>query len=333
MKSMWLVDLSKAVLGIYGFLLWTNSVGAPVYANVECGETITTNTVLTNDIINCSAPHRWVVRVKGATLNMDGHTIQCSEQPSNTDDPRVAEFGVLLIGKNSRVENGNVRNCSIGIELIGRKHRARNMDVYAKIGIAVRAKGSIVKGNSLLGYWSWNDLCSSCPQTPGILVSPLARKNHIDKNWITRFFYGVEAGGKRNRISDNVIDYGIVGVLASGDDNIINRNTILRENSIGVEIIGSKNDVSSNQVIRSSNGFYVGRAYERNPARLNTLANNHATVNGAIGISLQRADRTRVTKNSAFSNFRLDLRDLSPLCGTNNWIANLHSTFDPECIQ
>src|SRR5436190_5567501 len=85
--------------------------GHATAGQVGCGATITTDTTLHQDLVNC--PNNGIViGVNGITLNLNGHTVDGDETPAAGCDPETefCDIGVVNDGHDGvTVKHGSVR--------------------------------------------------------------------------------------------------------------------------------------------------------------------------------------------------------------------------------
>src|SRR5262245_53249263 len=86
-------------------------------AGVSCGDTITTDTTLHQDLVKC--PNVGIlVGADNVTLDLNGHTIDGDGAPTPGCDPNVAfcDIGVATEGQRGvTVKNGSVRDFEAGV--------------------------------------------------------------------------------------------------------------------------------------------------------------------------------------------------------------------------
>jgi|tagenome__1003787_1003787.scaffolds.fasta_scaffold20920257_2 parallel beta-helix repeat protein len=255
------------------------SPGRALASHVSCGDTITTNTRLDSDLIDCPL---WGIRI-GAddiTLDLAGHTIA---QAPNLVEPRggvvdrVGHRGVTI-------ENGTVRGFDTGVFLINAtSNRLRRLTVagndYDGIDL-LQSEGNRVENNRVYG----NGLET---ENNGILVF---QSNH-------------------NEIRDNSLtDNGDVGLaLPESSDNRVERNAIAR-NTEGIGTDHSdRNLFDRNHVSDNADEIIISGGH-------NTITNNH--VIGAVGcpegcgfgISLEGGPGNLIARNEVRRTLRDGIR-------------------------
>src|SRR6058998_3064761 len=125
--------LALAVAGVMAF-----SGSAAHAASVSCGDTITTDTTLHKDLVNC--PNNGIlIGADNVTLNLNGHTIDGDGTPAAGCDP-VTDFcdtGVANFGQDGvTVMHGSMRQFGGGVDFGNVRHTrllrisaSRNADI------------------------------------------------------------------------------------------------------------------------------------------------------------------------------------------------------------
>src|SRR5688572_24588742 len=126
---------ATAFLATVGVLLGFAAVthaGTPV--NVSCGETITTDTTLANDLTDCPG-NGIVIGADDITLDLNGHTVDGTfvpeECPPGPPPPGCVSNGVHSEGHEAvTVKGGSVQEFGSGVWLAeGADHRLRQLSV------------------------------------------------------------------------------------------------------------------------------------------------------------------------------------------------------------
>jgi hypothetical protein len=119
----------------------------PASALVQCGVTITANTTLTGDLMNC--PKDGIrVTAPNVVLDLGGHVIDGS-------DPGSPGIGIAVYASNVTVRNGTIRDFEYGVYFssvsTGTVSGAKMTDNKYGVHSHVFAQGVTVKGNDI-GY-------------------------------------------------------------------------------------------------------------------------------------------------------------------------------------
>ncbi len=129
---------------VLAILLFTS---ASSLANVKCGDTISTPTVLDQDL-NCAVSPALSIMGPGGSLNMNKHTVSCRTQ-SDTDE----NIGIVLTGHGARLTDGIISGYYIGVKVSGNgKHKVTHMKANSKALMDSKAGFMVMSNNNELGY-------------------------------------------------------------------------------------------------------------------------------------------------------------------------------------
>lgn len=343
----------KLVLTVLPALLsvpvWTTAASAAV---LSCGQTITQNTVLENDLSGC-ATNGIVVGANGITLDLNGHTVRGT---ANTGDGG----GVVLVGRTGvTVKNGTVTNFDVGVVIEGGSaNTVQGVNAIENIAFetAPRRGGDGIailssRDNRIL----YNNAVNNGPYS-GIGIYSLIDNAH------PRSTGGVSSG---NVVDGNVVDGNI---QARTPNNVVNNDNI----GIRLEPGNTGNHIVNNRVrgngldgitlfqgntftvvrgnVATENGFYRQTARRGNGIGLqiggandNIVENNISVRNADNGISVRNGSLRNIIRNNtavqnallppASANFgpTFDLLDNNPNCDANVWVDNRYGTVFPAC--
>jgi parallel beta-helix repeat protein len=203
--------------------------------SVDCGATITSDTKLDGDLVNC--PNNGIViGADNVTLDLNGHVIDgdgtefsaCA--PDEPCDVGVVEFdhhGVTIKG-------GSVREFSVGVLVVGATDN--------------RVTDLAVSNNLFSGL-----IVAESSHSEIERVSASANGLTTDQAGISIF------GSRELRIANNaVFENGDIGFFIGGlDDSRIERNSIARNPEAAIVLDGSGNDLSHNSVRNGEDGVIV----------------------------------------------------------------------------
>jgi parallel beta-helix repeat protein len=241
-------------------------------SHVDCGDTITTDTTLDSDLVNC--PNNGIViGADDITLRLGGHRIDgdAAEAVGCDPDLEICDVGVANDGHDGVVvRGGRVREFSYGVFLARASHNralgiasSRNLFFGAVMG---RSSRSLIRNSSFsqnippegdgIGLFGCRririvDSAIRDNAGPGIHVDD-STKNVIKENLFVRNGPAILiSGADRNRVRDNQIRGG--GVLVGpGDRNVIAGNRVVRA-SEGIAIEdGRGNLVAHNFVVHAT---------------------------------------------------------------------------------
>ena len=257
---------------------------------VRCGDTITRDTRLTNDLVNCP-DNGIVIGAAGITLDLNGHTVDGDGLGDAHDlgiDNTAGHDGVTIKG-------GSVREFVDGVLIEGAsENRVRDLSTshqeHAGIGVA-ESTGVRVERNS------------SVADGVGIFVA-VSRDVRVERNSVADNRFGaipitaskyVQIVG--NSVSRSKNGSGI-GLLDDSDHNRVERNSI----SDGADGIflgegAEHNVVTGNSVARSTfQGIFLGAGADHN------VVSKNSSFENIDGVVLDRANHNLVSKNSLFEN-------------------------------
>jgi parallel beta-helix repeat protein len=302
------VILALAVVGVT--LL---SGGRALGQQLRCGDTITTDTTLDSDLVDC--PNNGIViGADDITLDLNGHTIGGDgTEFAGCPENEFCDEGVLNDGHDGvTVRDGSVRDFVFGVVVVGARHnRVVDITVSSNDGTGLqldqggislnRSDRNLVKRNALRRN---GDL--------GVFMEK-SDHNHIRKNRIGRNPEG--------------------GMITEGNANKIVRNRMAR-NGGGIQITvvnrGTKavgNVVRGNDVRASRGG---GISVDTGPKRTR-ISRNHVVGSGRDGIDVNSRS-TKLSKNRAVRNGDLGIDAVKGV--TDGGGNRAHGNGDPrQCVN
>jgi large repetitive protein len=262
------------------------SAGSALARHVGCGDTVTTDTTLDSDLINC--PNNGIViGANNLTLDLNGHTIDGDGTPVDPcPEGASCDVGVDNSAGHSgvRVEGGSIRQFSLGVLVAGGAARNR-LDQLAvsdttDIGIFVAdSTDSVIEKTSM-----------SDPGVNGLVLldsqqALVARNSVSGTTGYAVFMFGVDD----SRIQHNKLDADQHGFLL-GDSarNLVQHNAVSHTGG-GIEVVegATFNRVEHNRFT----GILVGDASD------NLIRHNLVAAPEAFGIILDGAVRTTLDRN------------------------------------
>jgi parallel beta-helix repeat protein len=282
--------------------------GVPALAvHVGCGDTITTDTTLDSDLIDC--PNNGIIiGADDITLDLNGHTIDGDDAlVVPCPEGEFCDLGIANDGHNGvRITNGTVREFAFGVILFSartnRLSRLRTVEnVFSGILLAETnltfVRGSVVSRNA--------------GPDSGVGITLFESHNNTIGN---------------NTAVGNA-ELGIHLIQSNG--NFIGNNTVRRNPEDGIILEGNSNEIVGNRVVRNSititlfsnNAHAVGNVVRRNVVRRaprggiaidpaverTVVKRNHVFHAGAHGI-LVGNPTTTVTRNEARYNQGLGIK-------------------------
>jgi parallel beta-helix repeat protein len=223
------------LLAVLAAILAPGPASADQAHRVRCGDTITRDTRLKNDLVNC-AGNGIVIGADNITLDFNGHTVD-GDGVVGCEELYACDFGVDNSAGHSGVtiKDGSIREFATAVVVIG------------------------ANDNRLRGLSSSHNILG------GVLLieSPGARieRNSISANGLTTDQAGLivfDSSGVRiegNSVSDN----GDIGMFLQGvDDSRVERNSVSGNPEAGVILDGNRNEVSGNRASKNGDGISVG---------------------------------------------------------------------------
>jgi large repetitive protein len=270
-------------------------------SDVSCGDTITTNTTLDSDLINCP-DNGIVIGADNITLDLNGHSVRGDGVPVESC-PEAASCDVGIDNSDGHtgvtIKDGAVRGFDTGVVVLGatgaRIERIASAN-NSSFGIVVGdLTGSRIDHNS-----SVDDGIS------GILMVD-SSDNRIDHDSVAGTTgYAIPVfGSSHNRFEQNVLEGDQHGfLLESSDehegsnDNEIRRNRISHGGSIEIDH-SSDNRVEENTLRNPGDGILLGEA-QRTRVSDNSVtgAGLGFPDAGGFGILLDGADDSLVQRNA-----------------------------------
>jgi parallel beta-helix repeat protein len=261
------------------------SGGGVLASQVSCGERITADTTLQEDLVNCPN-HGIVIAADGVTLDLNGHLVDGDGTPAATCDNQKepCDFGVFNEGHDGvTVMHGSVREFAVGVSFGTASGRARDnrvLDVsatrnrFAGIGMFSQVRG-------LVRNSSGNGSLDSEGSGLGLFDSHHVRivKNSFRHN----SHNGINTGqSSRNLIRGNVFSRnGDEGTLVEGGARYrVTRNRFVR-NGGGITLGPSNRSVvAHNRIVGGSDGIRVEKGHD------NLVAANLVVSTRHVGITL-----------------------------------------------
>ncbi len=269
--------LSLAViLGLATAAVVVLSGGQALASHVSCGDTITTDTILHQDLIDC--PNNGIlIGADGITLDLNGHLIDGDGTQTAGCDPRH-EFCDVGVGNDGHdgvtVMHGSVREFGIGAVAARTRH--------------IRLLGISSSGNGGAGL-GFDHVARS-----------LVRNSSGSGNGVAGWFL-VEASHHVRILRNSFRNNGDQGIwIADSTDNLIKGNLLSHNQEAGIVLEESdRNQVRRNRSVRDGVvGIYVA------PGSRNLIARNRVShtsgVRGGegVGIEVDGGDHNVIARNS-----------------------------------
>jgi parallel beta-helix repeat protein len=300
-------------------------------SHVACGEKITSDTTLDNNLKNCP-DNGIVIGADGVTLDLNGHFIDGDgTDTQGCSDTEFCDVGVVGAGRDgTTVHDGSIRGFAVGV-FEYRTHGDRLLSISARrntfFGVVISAsKRGVVRNSSL---------SSNIPPEGdgiGLFGSDRIRIRH---NSIRRNAGpGIHVSDSdRNLIKGNVLADDDPAVAVEGDGNTVRNNDVIGGGGIRVSP-GSRNRIVGNRVSHAEESLVVERG------RGNLFAGNVVDEAHGNGIRLgidhpaigggENVVRGNVVRGSQVDGYRVDARDGHSVLRRNIAIGSGDDGFDVE---
>lgn len=239
-----------------------------VPGELSCGDTISADTVLDRDLLDCPN-HGLVIGADGVTLDLNGHVIDGDGAPAAGCRPRreLCDVGVANEEHDGvTVSNGSVREFATGVLVGG----ARDTRVLGIATSGNRFFGIVIGGSSRSLVRDSSGDGSPEPDGDGLGVFG---SDHVRI---------VDSAFRRNaQLGIHVVDS--TGILMRG--NVISHNT-----DMGILLEGNRNEVRGNRCVANGACLVVA------PGSRNVVAGNRIS-RGGEGIAIEKGRGNRVVGN------------------------------------
>jgi parallel beta-helix repeat protein len=202
---------------------------------VRCGDTITRDTKLKNDLRDCPT-NGIVIGANDITLDLNGHTID-GDGVVGCEELYTCDFGVDNSAghRGVTIKDGSIREFATAVVVFGADHNRLR---------ALSSSHNILGGVLLI-------------ESPGARIE----QNSISANGLTTDQAGLIVFDSSDvRIERNaVFDNGDIGMFLQGvDDSRVKGNSLSSNPEAGVILDGNRNEVSGNRASQNGDGISVG---------------------------------------------------------------------------
>jgi len=292
-------------------------------AKVKCGDTITKDTVLHKDLVNC--PNNGIeIGADNITLDLNGHTIDGDATPAAGCDPQTdfCDVGVANFGHDGvAVKHGSLRQFGGGVNF-GDARRTRLLGVStsrnADVGIQFFGSSRILVRNCSanrttsrsqgtgIGVFDSRHLRvlnSAFRLNPHVGIKPVRTTNGVVKGNLVSHSGDegfVMEGGKGFHVKGNRLVRNRAGIaLGPGSNNVITRNRVLRGHA-GIKIEkGHGNLLAHNLVAHARHaGIRLGIKHPFIGGAHNVLRRNRVRDSGVDGYLVGKKDRHSLLKHN-----------------------------------
>ena len=224
-------------------------------SHVSCGDTITADTTLDSDLVNCPN-HGIVIGADGITLDLNGHTIDGNNALVDPcPDGEFCDVGVLNDGHNGvKVTNGSVKEFAIGVFILSSR-RSRVMGTSSSENAFF---GFIVVESARIGIRNSSGNDNIPPEGDGLGLFG-SHNIRVVGNTFNRNGLGIHVEDSTgNVIRGNVISRNEgPGIIMQADRNQL-RGNVCRRNGICILVAsGSGNTIARNRVEGGGDGIAI----------------------------------------------------------------------------
>jgi parallel beta-helix repeat protein len=283
--------------------------GPALADHVTCGDTVTADTTLDSDLIDC--PNNGIViGADGVTLDLNGHRIG-GDGTEFADCPRkqICDGGVVIDGHDRiAVMGGSIREFAVGVVVFG-AHKAEIVRISSSrndfFGVVL---GGSTRGEVRNGSFSHN----VAPDGDGIGLFDSDHIKIAGNSIKDNPGPGIHIDGTDNLVKNNRLGKNGPSMLIDGDDNEVRHNRVVEGGGILVGP-GDDNVIVANRVSRADDALSI------EDGRGNLVARNVVIDSRGYGIRLGIGNpsiggghnivRRNLVKRSADDGFRVFAKD------------------------
>ena len=263
--------------------------------HVSCGDSLTTNTVLDSDLLNCPSDGL-IINTNGVILDCAGHVVSGTNSGAGVKVQRLLSPGM-------EAANVTVRNCIVehfarGIFLTSSStfsagaliedNTARNNTIH---GFHVFfLSGNVLRGNTATGNGGNplnidNSGFRLDQSVENQLIDNVAKNNNASAAEFTLI------SANRNVLERNIVD---------NDQFAVPGNPSQRFHGFGFEVVQSRDNQIYDNIVRNTDfGYLIDDGGVLGSANNNSLRNNLADSGGQEGFLVIRASAQRLINNTA----------------------------------
>jgi parallel beta-helix repeat protein len=286
-------------LTLSGLLASTTTASAgPPRDDLSCGATITADTTLRRDLVNCPGLGL-VIGADHVTLDLNGHVVDGDAVPTPTCPSDVpCDVGVSnpLGFDDVTIRGGSIREFGTGVFLLGADgNRLQDLQVSRSLElgtVVVETNGTVITDSEF-----------DRNGTSGLVVVR-SRDVTVTRNEVTgsRGFGVFTADLVRSRIKANELDQNDHGLAVFGEStqNFVLGNRVTRSNGSAIDLGGgSRNRVESNRLADNGDGIILTDE-ERTLVSGNRVTGSGTygyPDTGGFGVILDGADDNVIRRN------------------------------------
>jgi parallel beta-helix repeat protein len=272
--------------------------GQALASHVGCGDTITTDTTLDSDLVNC--PNNGIViGADNITLDLNGHTIDGDGTPIDPcPEGEPCDIGVLNVAGHDRltIVGGTVQQFGVGVLVEGAAHRLHQFAASDNTDFGIIVAEST---NSVIEQTSMSDNGTSGLVLVGSRRALVARNTVSGSNGYAIFTAVVDD----SRIQNNALDgndHGIA-VFDGGSRNLVQRNVVSHGSGSAIDVGGGAgNRIERNRLVDNGDGIITVDVQDTLISRNLLTATGTSTTpeqSGGFGILVDGGARTTVDRN------------------------------------
>jgi hypothetical protein len=287
------------------------SVGSALASHVSCGDTITQDTTLDSDLIDCPS-NGIVIGASNITLDLGGHLID-GPNPAPIELADFPPDGVSDRAgySNVTIQNGRIQEFQNGVDFGGYRPEAGETP----------SSSNTVRGLSISGFrgiTAWDTSGLTIEQNEIRATQPILLQGTLGSSHATIRRNSTSGGDVLVFAPDSTLERNSVQsgrILVGGDRYLIARNLVRDSSDVGIGIVGDDGVVTGNVATGHVDGLYVAgtNLVEKNDFSSNRLdgiwvvsgrpelLHNSTNRNGDDGIQVD-SPGSRVTKNRAYEN-------------------------------
>ena len=289
---------------------------------LSCGATITTDTTLDSDLVDC--PNNGIViGADDITLDLNGHRID-GDGTEFADCPKneICDVGVVDDRHDGvKVKGGSTREFAVGV-LVSRARDNRVVEISSSKNVFF---GAVVAGSSRIVVRDSSLSNNVAPEGDGIGLFGSDHIKIVDNSIKDNPGPGIHVDSNANLIKQNRLARNSPSMLIDGDDNEVRHNRIVRGAGILVGP-GDDNVLVANRVSRADDALAV------EDGSGNLVAHNVVLDARSYGIRLGIGNpslggghnivRQNLVKRSADDGFRVFAKDGHSLLRRNTAIRS-----------
>jgi parallel beta-helix repeat protein len=233
------------------------ALGQEPGTGIACGDTITADTTLDRDLIDCPS-NGIVIGADGITLDLNGHTISGDGKPvRRCRRDQICDVGVANDDHAGvTVRGGSVRGFGFGVGVFrGRNNRFVELDSSRN-----QLFGFVIGGSSRTVIRDSSGHDNPRPDGDGLGVFMSHDLRIVHNSFRRNGQLGIHMeGSSKNLVKGNLVSRnGDFGMLLEADGNRILENRSVRDGGTGILVAaGSRNVIAGNRISGSGEGIAV----------------------------------------------------------------------------